>query len=180
MTTGIPGPAQCARHRNVETYLRCGKCGTPICPKCLVHTPVGARCPDCARPARIARRGQTIPYFAGAGAGFGVAAVAGAMMTFVPGGLLILPLLLTCFLVGEAVSAGSRRRGGRGLALVAFTATLTGPVLGRAALIALLTPGPESAVRGLLYFTAALQSFGAFGLLFLAVAGVIASTRVDR
>ncbi len=40
----------CAIHRGTETSLRCGSCGTPICPKCLVMTPVGAKCPTCARP----------------------------------------------------------------------------------------------------------------------------------
>src|SRR5690349_7239594 len=38
----------CATHPKVETTLRCGKCGTPICPKCMVMTPVGARCRTCA------------------------------------------------------------------------------------------------------------------------------------
>jgi hypothetical protein len=33
----------------VETALRCQKCGTPICPRCMVQSPVGARCPDCAK-----------------------------------------------------------------------------------------------------------------------------------
>jgi DNA-directed RNA polymerase subunit RPC12/RpoP len=40
--------AFCARHPNTETVLKCAKCVTPICPKCMVHTPVGIRCPDCA------------------------------------------------------------------------------------------------------------------------------------
>ena len=39
----------CARHSSTETVLRCGRCETTICPRCMVHTPVGARCPDCAR-----------------------------------------------------------------------------------------------------------------------------------
>src|SRR5207237_1111509 len=43
---------RCARHSNVETVLRCGRCETPICPKCMVSTPVGMRCPDCARVKR--------------------------------------------------------------------------------------------------------------------------------
>jgi hypothetical protein len=37
----------------VETTLRCGRCNTPICPRCLVQTPVGARCRDCAGIRRI-------------------------------------------------------------------------------------------------------------------------------
>jgi len=40
---------QCARHPEVETALRCSRCDTPICPRCLIQTPVGARCKDCAR-----------------------------------------------------------------------------------------------------------------------------------
>ncbi len=40
---------QCPRDPGVETALRCSRCDTPICPRCLVHTPVGARCRDCAR-----------------------------------------------------------------------------------------------------------------------------------
>lgn len=37
----------CARHKNVETRLRCGRCEKPICPKCTVYGPTGARCRDC-------------------------------------------------------------------------------------------------------------------------------------
>lgn len=43
---------QCARDPEVQTALRCSRCDTPICPKCLVQTPVGARCRECARIAR--------------------------------------------------------------------------------------------------------------------------------
>lgn len=44
---------KCATHPDVETNLACGKCGIPICPKCLVHTPVGARCKACAGLKRL-------------------------------------------------------------------------------------------------------------------------------
>lgn len=43
---------RCAAHPDVETGLRCNRCGTPICPRCLVQTPVGARCRTCARLRR--------------------------------------------------------------------------------------------------------------------------------
>jgi len=39
----------CAYHPNVETVLRCNRCGKPICPQCAVLTEVGYRCPDCIR-----------------------------------------------------------------------------------------------------------------------------------
>jgi len=40
---------KCATHPSVETALRCSRCEKPICPRCMVETPVGARCPECAR-----------------------------------------------------------------------------------------------------------------------------------
>ena len=42
-------PMYCVNHPDVETYLRCNKCGRPICTKCAVLTPVGYRCKDCVR-----------------------------------------------------------------------------------------------------------------------------------
>lgn len=47
--TNADGALHCARHRHTVTYLRCANCGTPICPQCLIMTPVGAKCPDCGR-----------------------------------------------------------------------------------------------------------------------------------
>jgi len=40
-------PLYCVNHPNVETYLRCNRCGQPICPRCAVQTPVGYRCRSC-------------------------------------------------------------------------------------------------------------------------------------
>lgn len=57
----LPGPANsameaqenyCPRHPSTQTNLRCGRCGQLICPRCMVNSPVGARCPDCARIGR--------------------------------------------------------------------------------------------------------------------------------
>jgi len=51
--------ATCYRHPNRETGVSCSNCGKPICPDCMTPTPVGMRCPDCARrrttPVRAAR-----------------------------------------------------------------------------------------------------------------------------
>lgn len=176
---GAPGPPLvCARHRNVETHLRCGKCETPICPKCLVQTPVGARCPDCARPTRISRPGGTRAYVQGAGAGLAVGALGGAIMPFIPFGMFV--LLLTGYLVGEAVSKASDRRGGQAMAVLAFAAAMAGPVLGRLLVFTSLMPGTPSLSGLPRVFLAALYTFGGLELLFLVVAGIIASTRIDR
>ena len=50
----------CYRHPDRETGVSCSACGRPICPECMTSTPVGMRCPECAR--------QTTKVRAGAGA----------------------------------------------------------------------------------------------------------------
>jgi hypothetical protein len=76
-----PAPTRCAAHPAVETYLRCGRCDTPICPRCLIQTPVGARCRACARLRRLPVY-DVGPRFLLRG---GLAALAGALI----GGLLV-------------------------------------------------------------------------------------------
>jgi hypothetical protein len=49
-------PLTCTVHPNVETSLRCNKCGRPMCSQCAVLTPVGYRCRECVR-------GQQKVYF---------------------------------------------------------------------------------------------------------------------
>ena len=39
----------CYRHPGRETGVSCSSCGRPICPDCMTSTPVGMRCPECAR-----------------------------------------------------------------------------------------------------------------------------------
>lgn len=39
----------CYRHPGRETGVSCSSCGRPICPDCMTPTPVGMRCPECAR-----------------------------------------------------------------------------------------------------------------------------------
>jgi membrane associated rhomboid family serine protease len=47
----------CYRHPNRETGVSCSNCGRPICPECMTSTPVGMRCPDCARQTTKVRVG---------------------------------------------------------------------------------------------------------------------------
>lgn len=41
----------CHRHPDRETWVRCGRCDRPICPRCAMQGPVGFRCKDCGKPA---------------------------------------------------------------------------------------------------------------------------------
>ena len=47
----------CYRHHDRETAVHCQNCGRPICPECMVSTPVGVRCPECGGRARMRRPG---------------------------------------------------------------------------------------------------------------------------
>lgn len=44
---------ECPRDKGVMTALRCSRCDQPICPKCIIQTPVGGRCRDCARLQKL-------------------------------------------------------------------------------------------------------------------------------
>ncbi len=117
--------ANCKRHPKVETNLFCGKCGDPICPKCLVQTPVGARCPSCARLSRVPTYSVSKSYYLrAAGAGLGAAVVCGFAWW-----LLRITLPFASFFnwiiagaigygIGEAISLSVNRKSGTGLAVI--------------------------------------------------------------
>jgi membrane associated rhomboid family serine protease len=50
--------ATCYRHPGRETNVSCSNCGRPICPDCMTSTPVGMRCPECARQKTQVRHSQ--------------------------------------------------------------------------------------------------------------------------
>ena len=116
---------KCAYHPDVETNLRCGKCGKPICPKCMVQTPVGARCPDCAKLSKLPTyRVSTQYYLRAVGTGLGMAIVCGLVWGVVIGlvPFFYLNLLLAPgfgYAIGEVVSLSVNRKRGIGLATVA-------------------------------------------------------------
>lgn len=117
--------AYCARHPNVETGLRCGRCDTPICPKCVVMTDVGARCPDCA-PRRKLPQFEVTPIFAlrGLGGALAAGAASGAAWGYlVPNGFGFFSIFLGLglgYVVAEATGlATSRKKSGPVLQIIA-------------------------------------------------------------
>jgi membrane associated rhomboid family serine protease len=51
----------CYRHPDRETAVSCSNCGRPICPDCMTTTPVGMRCPECAREKTPVRHFRAAP-----------------------------------------------------------------------------------------------------------------------
>ncbi|MFC1860747.1 B-box zinc finger protein [Chloroflexota bacterium] len=116
---------KCAAHPDIETNLTCNKCGKPICPKCLVHTPVGARCPSCARMAKLPTYRVSSQYYLRAiAAGIGVAIICGIIwgiiefiVPFFSFNLLLAPA--AGYAISEGISRSVNHKRGRGLAVVA-------------------------------------------------------------
>lgn len=82
---GEDGVWICARHKAVTTRLRCGRCEKPICPKCTVMAPTGARCRECVSN-RDAHMYQVGPKHLGLAFGASVVVGAfGAVLTSIAG-----------------------------------------------------------------------------------------------
>ena len=146
---------QCARHPKVETELTCGRCETPICPRCAVFTDVGARCPTCA-PARKLPQFEVgfIYLLRGGGAGLSAGALLGAVWgALLPGGI--------GYAIAEAVSWATDRKAGPPLQVVAAIG----------ALVAYL-------VRNLVIGDGLLPTDDLFGYIAVIVAGAVAISRL--
>lgn len=107
----------CARHPQVETVITCGRCDTPICPRCLVQTPVGARCPVCANVRRIPTvdvkpifivRGLAAAVVTGVAVGLAWGFLLGEIRFSLI--LLVAVALAAGYAVGEAVSRATNRK----------------------------------------------------------------------
>ena len=63
------GARACTRHPERETLVSCGRCLRPFCTQCLIHTPAGQRCFECAGVRRdFAQRAATRRFLSAFGA----------------------------------------------------------------------------------------------------------------
>ncbi len=138
-----PGVYWCGRHRKVKTRLRCGRCERPICTRCTVMAPTGARCPDCASNRSSHIYAVTQAQY---GIAFVISAFMGALLAIVAGfvGLLTVfyaPAVGT--LIGRAVVAATHGKRGTGLAVASSAGMALGALVqgGAVALVPLLLQG---------------------------------------
>ena len=128
-------PSYCKRHPEVETSVSCGRCGDPICPRCLIHAPVGVRCPDCGKSRPAPTFDVSTPILMrGIGAGLAVAFGAGLVISFISMLLrttFLAALLIAAlgFAVGESISVATNRKRGIRLRVVAVVSVLLGFML---------------------------------------------------
>lgn len=117
----------CLKHPSVETELACGRCGRPICTRCMVMTPSGQRCRDCAnvrRPpmyevgALFLARGIAAAIGVGLVGGFLWALIQPLLASFLGFFILLLAMGLG-YVMGEAVARATNRKRGYALQLAA-------------------------------------------------------------
>ena len=119
----------CPRHSDTETNLRCGKCEELICPRCMVQTPVGARCPECARVRRLPTFEVSRPLLARAIAVGLVLGLVGGLfvgyLTWLLGGFLgLFAVVGLGYVIGELLSLAVNQKRGRALKYVAAGAVI--------------------------------------------------------
>lgn len=172
---------RCAAHPSVETYLRCGRCETPICPRCMIQTPVGARCRACANIKKLPMfQVGPLGYLRAVGGALG-AAIGGALalrllQVMVPalGFLGILLMVGLGYIVGEATSLATGRKRGTALGIIAAVALPVGLIVARASIFVV---GGADPLLGILVAAASLLS-PIWTLLAVAVGAFVAYTRV--
>lgn len=52
----------CYRHPDRPTYIRCQRCGRPICGDCMISAAVGFQCPECVAQGARETRQNELPY----------------------------------------------------------------------------------------------------------------------
>ena len=132
---------RCAAHPEIETNLACGKCGKPICPKCLVQTPVGARCRRCAGLKRLPTfeisRGQYLKAIVvGLGLAIGVGIVWGWLRDLASFHLFGLQLGILWgapagYAIGELLSLSVNHKRGKVLQVIGAAAVVLSYIVSR-------------------------------------------------
>ncbi len=117
----------CANHPNVVTYLRCNRCGKPICTKCAVRTPVGYRCKDCVRAqqAIFYTDFQPVHHLIVVAVALPLSLVAGYLLPLLGWYVIILGPVAGS-LIAQAVLWATRRRHGRYVWLAACACIVAG------------------------------------------------------
>lgn len=60
--TQPPVAYPCYRHPAAATYIRCQRCGRPICGECMISAAVGFQCPECVSEGARQTRQNEGPY----------------------------------------------------------------------------------------------------------------------
>ncbi|MGE3913872.1 MAG: hypothetical protein AB7K36_31300 [Chloroflexota bacterium] len=178
-----PVAMRCARDPEVETYLRCGGCGKPICPRCLIQTPVGAKCRECAQLRKLPMFDiKPLDYLKGTGAGL-AAGIGGGLAMILAQSLVpfvgifgLMMMAAVGYGVSEAMRWATRRKQGTWIAVIAALCVVFGVILARALLLT-VARGADP-VLALQVAAMSIFSGGLWSLLSIGLGAAIAYTRV--
>lgn len=166
----------CVNHPRTETLIRCSRCLDPICTKCAIRTPVGLRCPKCARRGRsplyvLAPQ----DYLFVAAVALAASLVAGALITQAGFFFTLFLSIPAGGLIAEAVTRATRKRGravqiitGVAIALGAYA----GPLLWR-----MLASGSLALPANPILVMASLLNLGSLLYAVLAIGAAVARLR---
>jgi len=126
-------PTYCANHPDVETSLRCNKCGIPICAKCAVRTPTGYRCKECVRgQLKVFNTAEWYDYLLG----FGTAGILGFLasllaslvsgLSFIGWILIVIGAPTAGMVIAEGVRLATRKHRSRPLFITVAVAVVLG------------------------------------------------------
>lgn len=173
--TPAPAVTYCETHPTVESELRCGRCERLICPRCLVFTPGGVRCQDCAmlrRPPMYELATADYVRAAIAAAVVGVALGAAGSILLPPRGFVGFFSFLLALLGGSG--AGSIMAG----AVTRVTRGKRGIAMQLVAVCGIVIAGVVRLVPYLAWDGPALLREDMVGLLLVAVASIVAWGRL--
>jgi hypothetical protein len=118
----------CTVHPNVETTLRCNRCGRPMCTRCAVKTPVGYRCRECVRAQQDKFfDAQMLDYLIAAGVSLVFSFFAAALLARI--GFFLIAFFLAPAaggVIGTVVWRMTGKRRGRYTAIVVGTGVVAG------------------------------------------------------
>ena len=116
----------CYWHPSVETGLSCSRCGKHICPQCMGQAPVGIRCKECGKAARMPTYDVRPTFYARAvfvAAGVAVGGgIIWAVLIYLLGGIPFVPSLIGIgvgYASGELISLSVNHKRSFGLAWLA-------------------------------------------------------------
>jgi len=116
----------CYYHPDVETGLRCNKCGKPICVRCAHRTPVGYRCRDCIRS-------QQANFYTAGWLDYVLVVAVGLVASFIGAAIIGSSIWLAIFLgplaggiIAEAARWAARRRRGQHMAAIVSACIIVG------------------------------------------------------
>jgi len=173
MTEASP-PIYCANHPQVETSLRCNRCGKPICPKCAISTPTGYRCRECVRGQQKVFETSLWYDYLSAIVLAGLLSLVGSRIVPPFGYFTILLAPIAGVVIAEAVRFAVRKRRSRRLFQVAAIATALGSlpflIFSIATGVAFASQGGFGFVWGLLW--QAVYSFVVTSTVYYRLAGI--------